>query len=128
MVGDTLAVRQQLITGLVQGLLVPALIGLVALAALLWIGVGRGLGPARRIAQAIAARAPDDQSPLAVDRVPRALSPLTQEIDDLFARLERLRTGETRFLASATHELQPHLAALRPRSEVHTFELTALLG
>src|SRR3546814_5250790 len=73
MVGDTLAVRQQLITGLVQGLLVPALIGLVALAFLLWIGVGRGLGPVRRIAEAIAARAPDDQSPLAVDRVPREL-------------------------------------------------------
>src|SRR3546814_11224462 len=56
MVGDTLAVRQQLITGLVQGLLVPALIGLVALAALLGIGVGRGLGPVRRVAQAIEAR------------------------------------------------------------------------
>src|SRR3546814_792656 len=118
MVGDTLAVRQQLITGLVQGLLVPALIGLVALAALLWIGVGRGLGPVRRIAQAIAARAPDDQSPLAVDRVPRELSPLTQEIDDLFARIERLRSGEKRFLASAAHEMQTPLAGLRTHADI----------
>src|SRR3546814_19705881 len=106
MVGDTLAVRQQLITGLVQGLLVPALIGLVALAALLWIGVGRGLGPVRRIAQAIAARAPDDQSPLPVDRVPRELASLPQEFDDLFTRRETARSGETRFLASVWHELQ----------------------
>src|SRR3546814_5688269 len=118
MVGDTLAVRQQLITGLVQGLLVPALIGLVALAFLLWIGVGRGLGPVRRIAEAIAARAPDDQSPLAVDRVPRELSPLTQEIDDLFARIERLRSGEKRFLASAAHEMQTPLAGLRTHADI----------
>src|SRR3546814_18437759 len=97
MVGDTLAVCQQLITGLVQGLLVPALIGLVALAALLWIGVGRGLGPVRRIAEAIAARAHDDQSPLAVDRVPGELTPRTQGIVDLFARIERLRRGDKRF-------------------------------
>src|SRR3546814_13691188 len=67
MVGDTLAVRQQLITGLVQGLLVPALIGPAALVALLWIGVGPGLGPVRRSPQAMAARAPDDTSPPAVD-------------------------------------------------------------
>src|SRR3546814_19249352 len=118
MVGDTLAVRQQLITGLVQGLLVPALIGLVALAFLLWIGVGRGLGPVRRIAEAIAARAPDDQSPLAVARVPRALSPLTQEIDHLLARLQRLRSGETRLLASAAHVMQTPQTGLRAPADI----------
>ena len=63
MVGDTLAVRRQLITGLVQGLLVPAMVGLIALAFLLWIGVGRGLGPVRRIAEAIAAREPGRFTP-----------------------------------------------------------------
>src|SRR3546814_13796592 len=84
---------------------------------LLWIGVGRGLGPVRRIAQAIAARAPDDQSPLAVERVPRELSPLTQEIDDLFARIERLRSGEKRFLASAAHAMKKPLAGLRTHAD-----------
>lgn len=118
MVGDTLAVRQQLITGLVQGLLVPAMVGLVALAFLLWVGVGRGLGPVRRIAGAIASREPDDQSPLNVGRVPRELSPLTQEIDELFARIERLRSGEKRFLASAAHEMQTPLAGLRTHADI----------
>src|SRR3546814_12876340 len=78
--------------------------------------------PTRRssdlIAEAIAARAPDDQSPLAVDRVPRELSPLTQEIDDLFARIERLRSGEKRFLASAAPELQTPLAGLRTHAAI----------
>ena len=118
MVGDTLAVRQQLITGLVRGLLVPAVIALIALAVLLWIGVGRGLEPVRRIARAIAAREPDDQSSLDVKRVPRELSPLTQEIDQLFARIERLRSGEKRFLASAAHEMQTPLAGLRTHADI----------
>ena len=118
MVGDTLAVRQQLITGLVRGLLVPAMVGLVALALLLWIGVGRGLNPVRRIAEAIAYREPDDQSPLDVDRVPRELAPLTLEIDQLFARIDRLRASERRFLASAAHEMQTPLAGLRTHADI----------
>lgn len=118
MVGDTQTVRRQLIAGLLKGLLVPALIGLLALAVLLWIGVGRGLAPVRRIAGAIAARAPDDQSPLDVGRVPHELSPLTQEIDDLFARIALLRSGEKRFLASAAHEMQTPLAGLRTHADI----------
>ncbi len=118
MVGDTQTVRRQLITGLLQGLLIPALMGLLALAALLWIGLGRGLAPVRRIAGAIAARAPDDQSPLDVGRVPHELAPLTQEIDDLFARIALLRSGEKRFLASAAHEMQTPLAGLRMHADI----------
>ena len=118
MVGDTLAVRRQLITGLVQGLLVPAMVGLIALAFLLWIGVGRGLGPVRRIAEAIAAREPDDQSPLEVNPVPRELAALTQEIDQLFSRIEQLRSGEKRFMASAAHEMLTPLAGLRTHADI----------
>ncbi|MEP2723183.1 histidine kinase dimerization/phospho-acceptor domain-containing protein [Roseibium sp.] len=118
MVGDTQTVRRQLITGLLQGLLIPALIGLIALAALLWIGVGRGLAPVRKIAGAIAARAPDDQSPLEIGHVPHELLPLTQEIDELFARIALLRFGEKRFLASAAHEMQTPLAGLRTHADI----------
>src|SRR3546814_17860476 len=113
MVGDTLAMRSQLIADIMRGLIVPATIGLFALALLLWIGIGQGLSPIRRIAAAIGDRRPDDQSPLPVDCVPDELSPLTREIDELFARIALLRDGARRFLASAAHE----------RSEEHTSAL-----
>jgi len=118
MVGDTLAMRRQLIADLLEGLIVPALIGLGALGVLLWIGVGRGLSPVRRITAAIASRRPEDLRMLDVAPVPRELAPLTAEIDSLFVRIENLRSGERRFLASAAHEMLTPLAGLRTHAEI----------
>lgn len=118
MVGDTISVRRQLVSDLVIGLIIPALVGLAALGGLLWIGLGRGLAPVRRVAAAIAARRPDDHRPLAVPAVPRELVPLTAEIDDLFLRIERLRARERGFLASAAHEMQTPLAGLRTHADI----------
>lgn len=118
MVGDTKAMRSRLIANLLEGLILPVLGGLVALAVLLWIGVGRGLSPLRRIASAIGARAPDDPGPLQAGPVPRELAPLTEEIDDLFSRIAGLRSVEKRFLASAAHEMQTPLAGLLIHADI----------
>src|SRR3546814_14411871 len=72
MVGDSLAVRQHLVNDLMLGLLLPAAVGLVALALLLWFGVRSGLSPLGRIARAIELRSPHTLEPLAVDPVPAA--------------------------------------------------------
>lgn len=118
MVGDTLAMRRNLVTDLMTGLVVPAILGLLALAALIWIGTGRGLAPLKRIAGAIEAREPDDLSPLQLDQVPSELTIVTAAIDALLARLDRTRDTERHFLASAAHELQTPLAGLKTQAEI----------
>ena len=118
MVGDTVEVRRQLVTDLVVGLLAPAVVGLAALAFLLWLSVGRGLVPLRRIAAAIALRGPTELEPLHENRVPAELAPLTQAIDGLLERLARLRASERQFLASAAHERQTPLAGLKTHADI----------
>ena len=118
MVGDSLAVRQHLVNDLMLGLLLPAAVGLVALALLLWFGVRSGLSPLGRIARAIELRSPHTLEPLAVDPVPEELEPLVQAMNDLLARLEGARRAERDFVANAAHELQTPLAGLKTQAEV----------
>jgi two-component system sensor histidine kinase QseC len=118
MVGDNLAVRQRLVSDLMLGLLVPALAGLVALAALLWISVGRGLSPLNRLAAAIEAHSPDEPRPLAIVDGPVELRPVVAAMDRLIARLSALRTAERDFVANAAHELQTPLAGLKTQAEI----------
>lgn len=118
LVGDSLAVRQHLVADVTTGLLLPALLGLLALAGLIWSGVGRGLTPLRRITETLERRKPDDLSPLAVAPVASELEPFVQAMDRLLARLASVRDGERHLIASAAHELQTPLAGMRTQAQI----------
>lgn len=118
MVGDSLAVRQGLVQDVTTGLLLPAILGLLALAALIWSGVGKGLRPLRRIADALERRKPDDFTALAVAPVARELAPVVDALNSLFGRLAAVRDAERHLIASAAHELQTPLAGIRMHAQI----------
>jgi two-component system OmpR family sensor kinase len=74
--------------------------------------------PISALASAVAARRPDDLSPVAADGLPRELLPLAQAFDGYLTRIEALRRAERDFVANAAHELRTPLAAIRGRLQL----------
>ncbi|RRH73789.1 sensor histidine kinase [Falsigemmobacter faecalis] len=118
MVGDALAMRDGLVSGVVMGLLAPALLILPALALLIWLGVGRGLQPLSEFARLLRARSAQDLRPLPTKWVPRELSPMIGALNGLFARVEGQREREQDFTAFAAHELKTPLAGLKTQAQI----------
>lgn len=87
--------------------LVPFLGGLI------WLAVGRGLAPIHGVAAQLAARDAGQLAPVADDDLPSEIRPLTQAVNQLFARLEHAATIQRVFVDDAAHELRTPLTALK---------------
>jgi two-component system sensor histidine kinase QseC len=118
LVGDSLDLRRKLIDNVVKGLLLPVGLILPILAALIWISVGRGLRPLRRLATGLAQRSADDLHPIAAEGSPSELQPVARSLNGLFARVRESRERERNFTAFAAHELKTPLAGLRTQAQV----------
>ncbi len=117
-VGERHDVRNELIQGIAVQLLYPILFALPALAFLIWISIGQGLSPIKRVAHDVAQRAPQHLAPLDTSHVPEEIQPLTDALNGLFARLEQAFEHERQFTADAAHELRTPLAALKTQAQV----------
>ncbi|MBU2961897.1 sensor histidine kinase N-terminal domain-containing protein [Citreicella sp. C3M06] len=118
MVGDAVAMRDHLVSGVVKGLAVPALLVLPLLAALIWVIVGRGMAPLDRLGRALAGRGHADLGPLDDRGAPRELRPMLDSLNGLLARVSSARERERNFTAFAAHELKTPLAGLRTQAEI----------
>ncbi|RYF81625.1 MAG: HAMP domain-containing protein [Comamonadaceae bacterium] len=77
-----------------------------------WV-VGSSLRPVARVRAQVAARQPDDLSPVSADGVPDEVAPLVEELNLLFERVRRAFETQQHFVADAAHELRSPLAALK---------------
>jgi two-component system sensor histidine kinase QseC len=82
------------------------------------LAVLQGLRPLRRFSDRIAARGPDDLSPIGLIPKHAELKPLAVALDDLLAKLRRKIEAEEAFVASAAHELRTPLAVVTAQAYV----------
>lgn len=82
------------------------------------IALWTGLAPLRRLTRALAARDPQDLSPLGVQPPHRELRPLAEAFERLLAQLRRKVERERRFVQEAAHELRTPLAAVTTQAHV----------
>ena len=107
-----MAVRDELAALTAWRTLWPLVLLLPALAVLVWLIVGRGLRPLRRVAQALDARRPEALEPLPERALPSEVRPLVGALNGLLRRLAHALDTQRAFVADAAHELRTPLAAL----------------
>jgi two-component system sensor histidine kinase QseC len=117
-IGDKLGLRGDFIWGLVNGLLMPAILILPIFGLLIWASLGRGLRPLHRLGAELATRQVGDLEPIAVAGAPDEVLPIIDALNDLFAKFAAARDHERSLTAFAAHELRTPLAGLRTQVQV----------
>lgn len=116
-VGEAESKRAGISRELASAIFLPAAgVGFV-LVPLLFLGIGRGLAPARELVAAVTSRGIDDLSPIPVDKAPQELRGLVERLNDLFMRLSQAIAHERRFIADAAHQLRTPTAGIKLLAE-----------
>ena len=117
-VGESYAIRQELVHYLTVQSLQPMLWSLPLTVALVWFAVSDGLGPLRRLTSQVARRSSQRLSPLHEDDVPVEVRPLTNALNGLMQELDQALSVERRFAADASHELRTPLSVIRTHAQI----------
>ncbi|HSW20113.1 MAG TPA: histidine kinase dimerization/phospho-acceptor domain-containing protein, partial [Ramlibacter sp.] len=104
-----------------RALALRAALPTLALAPLLMLLVGwlisHSLRPVERTRQLVAARSPQDLSPLPDEGLPVEVQPLVLELNHLFGRVQAAFEAQRHFVADAAHELRSPLTALKLQAQ-----------
>lgn len=85
---------------------------------LIWIIIGKGLKSLDVMAKELANRAPNHLEPVKLKNLPKEITPVVNELNNLLYRLKEAFERETRFATDAAHELRTPLAALKAQAQV----------
>jgi len=99
-------------------LLLPLVFGLPALGLALGGFIVVAFRPLTRLADQIAAQAPDRLQAIALPGAPGEVLPVLERLNRLFERVNRTQEEERRFTADAAHELRTPLAVMQTCAEV----------
>jgi len=117
-VGQSYAIRQELIEYLTLHALRPILWSMPLAVLLIWLAVTDGLRPLRRLKTQITHRTADQLDPIDMRRIPTEIRPLTAALNGLMKRLDRALAAERHFAADASHELRTPFAAIRTHAQI----------
>ncbi len=117
-VAETLGKRTRFAWEMVANVVLPQVLLIVMAAAVVWLGVSRGLAPLQRLRRAVSDRSHLDLSPIAVDDVPGEVRPLVDEVNQLMARLGHTFDFQSRFVADAAHQLKTPVSGLKAQIEL----------
>lgn len=117
-VAETVRKREMLAREVLRFVLLPQALFVACIGILIWYGIGRGMGPLRRIRDAVARRNYEDLSHIEIADMPAELQEHTAVINDLMSRLGQEIDANKRFIADATHQLRTPITVLRTQSEL----------
>ena len=107
-----------ILRSMVGGLTTDMLIAFPFVLLPIWVAVGRGLRPLRKLSARIEGREADDLAPLGFDPKYAELRPLAAALDSLLARLRERLAREQGFVQDAAHELRTPLAVISAQAHV----------
>ena len=116
--GEPYTIRNRLIYEITRNALYPLLLAIPLLAAMIWLGVGRGLSPLKKVSNQVAQRTPSHLNPIETSQVPSEVKIFVDELNMLLGRLRDAFEKERQFTANAAHEIRTPLASLKTHAQV----------
>lgn len=106
-------IRDELTHDMASAVMLPLIIGAIALLLLQNLIVRFALNLLTELANSIGKRTPESLTEISTDDVPREMKPVVNALNALLARIKVTLARERRFTDAAAHELRTPLAALK---------------
>jgi two-component system sensor histidine kinase TctE len=117
-VGESREARRDLSRSILIDTLWRQAVLVCAAALLVWFAVRFVLRPLMQLKAAVERREPTDLSDFDPQQVHKEVRPLVAAMNGYMARLEKLISGQRRFIADASHQLRTPLTVLKTQAEL----------